>query len=69
MNASQKVQVVSSLPRPETTFWHQQGHQRASASTGANAMIQPTDITVDWVEHQKTKNKKDLENDFISLQM
>ena len=40
----------SSLRKPETRFWHQQGHQRAGVSTGSINMIQNINITVNGVE-------------------
>ena len=58
MNASQKVQGISSLRRPETHFRHAQGHQRAGALTGSINIFQSTIITVHEVEHQKTVNTK-----------
>ena len=56
MYASQKVQVLSSLRRPETNFGHAQGHQRASATTGTINIIQNTIITLYEVESQETVN-------------
>ena len=58
MNASQKFQGFSRLPRPETHFRHVQGHQRAGALTGSINIFQSTIITVYQVEHQKTVNTK-----------
>ena len=58
MNASQKVQGISSLRRPETHFRHAQDHQRPSALTGSINIFQSTIITVYEVEHQKTVNTK-----------
>ena len=58
MYASQKVQVISSLRRPETHFRPAQGHQQASALTGSINIIQNTIITVYEVESQKTVNTK-----------
>ena len=56
MYASQKVQVFSSLRRPETHFRHAQGQQHTSALTGSINIIQNTIITVYEVESQKTVN-------------
>ena len=53
-----KVQVFSSLRRPETHFMHAQGHQRACAITGSTKIFQSTIIAVYEVEHQKTVNTK-----------
>ena len=59
MYASQKVQgFFSELRRPETYFWHAQGHQRAAALTGSINIFQSTTITVYEVEYQKTVNTK-----------
>ena len=58
MYASQKVQVFSSLRRPETHFRLAQGHHRAVELTGSINIIQNTIITVYEVESQKTVNKK-----------
>ena len=58
MNASQKVQGLSSLRRSETHFRHARGHQRAGALTGSINIFQRTIITVYEVEHQKTVNTK-----------
>ena len=54
MYASQKVQVLSSLRRPETRFKHAQGHQRAGALTSSINFIQNTFFTVYKVESQQT---------------
>ena len=58
MFASQKVQVLSSLGRPETHFRQAQGHQPAGLLTSSNNINQNTIITVYEVENQK-KIKKD----------
>ena len=58
MYASQKVQVFSSLRKPETQFRHAQGHQQAGALTGSINIILNTMITVYEVESQKTVNTK-----------
>ena len=58
MYASRKLQIFPSLRRPAKHFRHAQGHQRASAITGANNIIQNTNITVYQVESQKTVNTK-----------
>ena len=58
MYASQKIQVFSSLRRPETSFRNAQGHQRAGALTGSINVIQNTIIRVYEVESQKTVNAK-----------
>ena len=56
MYASQKIQIFSSLRRPETHFRHAQGHQHAGALTDSINIIQNTIITVYEVESQKTVN-------------
>ena len=38
--ASRKFQIFSSLCKWETLFWHQQGHQRAVATSGSTENIQ-----------------------------
>ena len=58
MNASQKVQGLSSLRRSETLFRHARGHQRAGALTSSINIFQRTIVTVYEVEHQKTVNTK-----------
>ena len=58
MYASQKVQGLSSLRKPETPFSHAQGHQRAGASRDSIKIFQSTIITAYEVEHQKTVNTK-----------
>ena len=58
MYASQKVQVFSSLRRPETHFRHAQGHRRPGALTSSINIFQSTIITVYEVESQKTVNTK-----------
>ena len=65
MYASQKVQVFSSLRRPETHFRHAQGQQHTSALTGSINIIQNTIITVYEVESQKTVNTKTLKTDYF----
>ena len=52
MYASQKA--FSILCKPETQFGHVQSHQRASASTGSENIIQNTIITVNEVESQRS---------------
>ena len=66
--ASQKVQVFSRLRRTETHFRHQQSRQRADPLTGSIYKIQNTNVTVNGVKHQKTVNKKNLENGLIVFQ-
>ena len=56
MYASEKVQVFSSLLRPEAQFRHAQGHKRASALTGSINIFQNTIITVYEVESRKADN-------------
>ena len=68
MYASQKVQVFSSLRRPETHSGHREGHQRASTITGSFNIIQSTNITVNRVENQKTNTFKKMENGLIVFQ-
>ena len=46
------------FPKPETRFWHQQGHQRPDALTGSINISQNTNITVNALEHQKAVNTK-----------
>ena len=46
MYASRKVHVFSSLRRPETLFWHGEGHQRASELTFSINIIQNAIVTV-----------------------
>ena len=58
MYASQKVQVFSSLSRPETYFRHAQGHHRACSLTGSINIIQNTIFTVYEVESQNPVNAK-----------
>ena len=58
MYASQKVQVFSSLRRPETHFRQAQGHPRAGVLTVSINIIRNTNITVYEVESQKTVNTK-----------
>ena len=67
MCASQKVQVLSGLRKPEAQFRHTRGHQRAGALTGSINIIQNTVITVYEVESQKTDNA-DFENVLIAFQ-
>ena len=58
MCSSQKVQVFSSLRRPEAQFRLAQGHHQAGAITGSINNIQNTSITVYEVESHKTVNTK-----------
>ena len=58
MYASQKVQVFSSIRRPETHFSQTQGHQRAGTLGGSSDIIQNTNNTVYGVESEKTVNTK-----------
>ena len=58
MYTSRKIQVLSSLLRPETHFRHAQGHQRTGALTGSINIIQNRIITEYEVESQKTVNTK-----------
>ena len=58
MYVSEKVQVFSSLRRPETHFRHRQGHRRSRALTASINIIQNTVITVYELESQKTVNTK-----------
>ena len=58
MYASQKVQVCSSLHRPETHFSYAQGHQRDVALTRSINIIKNAFFTVYEVESQKTVNTK-----------
>ena len=58
MYASQKLEVFPSVLRPETHYWHAQGHERARALTGSISIFQSTIITVYEVEHQNTVNTK-----------
>ena len=53
-----KLEVFSSLRRPETHLRHAQGHQRAGALTGSINIFQSTVITVYEVVPQKTVNTK-----------
>ena len=67
MYASQKVQIFSSLRRPETHFRPAQGHQQAGALRGSINIIQNTIITVYEVESQKTLTQN-FENGLIGFQ-
>ena len=58
MCSFQKVQVFSSLRRPEAQFRLAQGHHQAGAITGSINNIQNTSITVYEVESHKTVNTK-----------
>ena len=69
MYAPQKIQVFSSLRRPEINLLHQQGHQRACELTGLINIIQITVITVHEEEHQKTHSPKNLENGLFGFQI
>ena len=53
-----KIEVFSSLRRPETHFRHAQGHQRACALTVSINIFESTTITVYEVEYQKTVKTK-----------
>ena len=67
MNASEKVQVSSSLRRPETHFGHVHGRRGADFLTISCNIFQGTTIGVYEVEHQKTVNTN-LENGLIIFQ-
>ena len=56
MYASQKVQIICRLRRPETQFRHQQGYQRAAALTGSINISQNSNIAVKRVKHQISVN-------------
>ena len=69
MYASQNFQVSSILRRPKTHFLHVQGNQRGIAKTGSITKIENTKNTAHEVEHQKTVNKRNMENGLSSFQM
>ena len=62
-----KFKFYSSLRRPETHFWHAQGHQRAGALRGSINIIQNTIITVYEVQSPKTDNAN-FENGLIGFE-
>ena len=63
----EKVQVVSSLRKPDKQFRHARGHQRAGALTGSINIIRNKIFTVYEVESQKTDNAN-FENGLIGFQ-
>ena len=52
--ASPKVRFFSNYPKPESSFWHQQGHQWEGAFKRSIIISQNINMAINGLEHEKT---------------